>query len=316
MPKYVVKKVDQLSANETSAIKQINDNLKAIADSFEDTVSRSGKVPSAMQAPLDMSGQRIINLPAPVDDGDAVRYKDLKEIPSLTDAARQFRNEAEAAASRAANSAALSEAVGKEYAELAEGQVDLAKAWAIADDFDERLEGESSSKAYSNLAMAIANAPEDVPVSMSDMQSRVIIKGDKGEQGIQGERGYYFLPTVSVEGNISWSNSGGLPNPATVNIKGPRGEQGVKGDKGDKGDRSVVAKAPVTITTDSWQNNEATLQMPDVKEDSILWVGPAPDSYDAYRASVIRATAQGEGTLTFACKSVPQVDINVEVIIG
>lgn len=42
--------------------------------------------------------------------------------------------------------------------------------------------------------------------------------------------GATFTPSVSEEGDLSWSNNLGLANPQTVNIKG------AKGDKGDKGD--------------------------------------------------------------------------------
>ena len=41
---------------------------------------------------------------------------------------------------------------------------------------------------------------------------------------------------MSSAGVISWTNDGGKPNPASVNIKGPQGEQGIKGDTGAKGD--------------------------------------------------------------------------------
>lgn len=47
-----------------------------------------------------------------------------------------------------------------------------------------------------------------------------------GKQGIQGETGYYFTPAVVANGDLSWTNNGGLDNPATVNIKGPKGDGG------------------------------------------------------------------------------------------
>lgn len=74
-------------------------------------------------------------------------------------------------------------------------------------------------------------------------------KGDTGPEGPQGEagpagadgergpQGYTFTPSVDANGNLSWSNNGGLSNPATRNIKGPQGEKGADGAKGDKGDK-------------------------------------------------------------------------------
>lgn len=59
--------------------------------------------------------------------------------------------------------------------------------------------------------------------------------GPEGPKGDKGDTGPYFLPNVSSEGVISWTNNGNLPNPISVNIKGPKGEQGPKGDKGDPG---------------------------------------------------------------------------------
>ena len=49
-----------------------------------------------------------------------------------------------------------------------------------------------------------------------------------GKRGIQGPRGYYFLPSVAANGDLSWSNNSGgeLASPATVNIRGPQGDVG------------------------------------------------------------------------------------------
>lgn len=51
-----------------------------------------------------------------------------------------------------------------------------------------------------------------------------------------GKDGTTFIPFVDDEGNISWSNDGGLTNPNTVNIKGPKGNVGAVGPQGPKGD--------------------------------------------------------------------------------
>ena len=53
--------------------------------------------------------------------------------------------------------------------------------------------------------------------------------GEKGDKGNAGEDGATFTPSVGSNGYLSWSNNKGLPNPATMNIKGE------KGDKGDAG---------------------------------------------------------------------------------
>ena len=58
----------------------------------------------------------------------------------------------------------------------------------------------------------------------------------------EGPEGPYFLPSVSAEGVLSWTNNGGLENPSPANIRGPQGatgpqgEQGIQGEKGDTGE--------------------------------------------------------------------------------
>ena len=57
-------------------------------------------------------------------------------------------------------------------------------------------------------------------------------RGERGLQGLQGEKGdtgAYFTPAVSAEGLLTWTNNGGLTNPASANIKGAQGPQGETG---------------------------------------------------------------------------------------
>lgn len=58
-------------------------------------------------------------------------------------------------------------------------------------------------------------------------------KGDKGDDGYVGDDGATFTPSVDSAGNLSWTNDKGLPNPATVNIKGPKGDSGGGGGSAD-----------------------------------------------------------------------------------
>jgi hypothetical protein len=54
--------------------------------------------------------------------------------------------------------------------------------------------------------------------------------------GGNGEDGATFIPSVSPDGLISWTNDKELPNPDPVNIKGAKGDKGDKGDDGKDGD--------------------------------------------------------------------------------
>lgn len=57
----------------------------------------------------------------------------------------------------------------------------------------------------------------------------------KNQGTLQGPTGAVFTPEVDEAGFISWTNNGGLPNPASVSIKGPKGDKGTKGDTGAAG---------------------------------------------------------------------------------
>lgn len=55
------------------------------------------------------------------------------------------------------------------------------------------------------------------------------IQGAKGDTGAAGTT---FTPHVDGNGNLSWTNDGGLDNPATQNIRGAKGDKGETGAAG------------------------------------------------------------------------------------
>ena len=55
----------------------------------------------------------------------------------------------------------------------------------------------------------------------------------QGPRGETGEKGATFSPQMDGNGNLSWVNDKGLPNPQTVNLRGDKGEKGDKGDSGE-----------------------------------------------------------------------------------
>lgn len=57
---------------------------------------------------------------------------------------------------------------------------------------------------------------------------------DQREQ-LKGDKGTTFIPSVDISGNLSWSNTDGMENPESVNIKGPEGPQGEQGIQGQTG---------------------------------------------------------------------------------
>lgn len=65
-----------------------------------------------------------------------------------------------------------------------------------------------------------------------------------GGSGESGEDGATFTPYVDADGNLSWTNDKGLPNPATVNIKG---DDGKDGSNGKDGTNATITGASATV---------------------------------------------------------------------
>ena len=80
----------------------------------------------------------------------------------------------------------------------------------------------------------------DVTFSQTDMGFRPVF--DTGVQLPDSGNGVAFIPMVSQEGILSWTNNGGLPNPAPVNIKGKDGVNGKNGIDGQDGYTPVKGK--------------------------------------------------------------------------
>ena len=72
--------------------------------------------------------------------------------------------------------------------------------------------------------------------------------GAKGADGAAGKDGVTFTPSMSDDGDLSWSNDGGKANPQTVNLKGPKGETGARGPAGADGAKGVDGAKGATFT--------------------------------------------------------------------
>ena len=81
----------------------------------------------------------------------------------------------------------------------------------------------------------------------------------QGAKGDDGERGVTFTPRVESNGNLSWTNDGGLENPETVNIMGAKGD---KGDKGDDGKSPYQAACEAGYTGTEQTFNAALTSFP------------------------------------------------------
>ena len=71
----------------------------------------------------------------------------------------------------------------------------------------------------------------------------------------------------------------------------------------------------VTLATAGWANNMQTVTVQGATATNVKVVSPAYASMDEYAACGVKAAAEGEGTITFACTTVPENDLSVNVVI-
>ena len=126
MSKVDIKRLDSVTANDTTATALINQNFQNIQAAIENTISRDGSVPNYLTAVLDMNSNRIINTADPVNDLDVVNKAYLnsfigdiqQQVNEVQDAAQAALEKAQNAAS-SATSAAVDAASAQESARQA-----------------------------------------------------------------------------------------------------------------------------------------------------------------------------------------------------
>ena len=74
---------------------------------------------------------------------------------------------------------------------------------------------------------------------------------------------------------------------------------------------NAIAALPLA----GWVENTQTVEVAGVTADNTIVVGADPANYTEYADANVRCTEQGEGTLTFVCDDVPEIDLNANVMI-
>ena len=100
-------------------------------------------------------------------------------------------------------------------------------------------EGAKASAAADRAESTVLKMPyiEDGVWMVWDFEQQAYVNTGVSAGGGSGEGtpGAVFVPHLDADGNLSWTNNGGLDNPVTVNIMGPQGPQGIRGETGPQG---------------------------------------------------------------------------------
>jgi hypothetical protein len=180
---------------------------------------------------------RVSNMADPKDAQDAVtkNYIDNEEssmmqrMNAIKTQTEQLMNTAgnhKDNAYNSAQSASASAASAAESARLAEGYKNVAEAAKS----DASLYA-TNAKTSADNAGASKEAAQSAATTASNFASDARNSAGEAKTYMDNAKNYsenvnVFVPSVSTEGVLSWTNKAGLTNPASVNIKGAKGDTG------------------------------------------------------------------------------------------
>ena len=194
---------------------------------------------------------RVSNVSDPTEAQDVVTKNYLENtedsfvqrMNAIKTQTEQFANTAgnsKDSAYKSAQSASVSAASAAESAKLAEGYKNIAEtaksdaslyaanAKTSADNAGASKEAaQSAATTASNFASAARNSAGEAKTYKDNAKTYM----DNAELYMNNAKNYsenvnVFVPSVSSAGVLSWTNKAGLPNPASVNIKGVKGDAG------------------------------------------------------------------------------------------
>ena len=148
-------------------------------------------------------------------------------------------------------------------------------------------------------------------------------KGDTGAAGADGKSAYASAQDGGYTGTEAQFNTdlaavGGKQNKITASgiLKGD-GAGGVSAAVKGTDYAAPSVGVTATLTAAGWDADAKTqtVSVAGVTAAANCIITAVPDSYMAYAEAGVRCTAQGSGTLTFACETVPTADVAANVLI-
>ena len=257
-------------------------------------------------------GDKTLNFKDSVYTGDQ-----WEQVASwvLNGGAENIDKNAQIAIEKAA--AAISAAAAASASAASVGDIaDLSKSYAVGGTGIREGEDTDNAKYYKEQARAIAGGGVttfngrfgDVEPQAGDYTKDMVGLGnvdntsdaDKPVSNAQQEALSGKQDKITASGILKGDGSGGV----SAAVKGT-----------DYAAPSVGVS--VTLTAAGWDAGAKTqtVSVAGVTATSNCIITAAPDSYMAYAEAVVRCTAQGAGTLTFACETVPTADVAANVLI-
>lgn len=131
------------------------------------------------------------------------------------------------------------------------GKTQSSKSWA-AYSKDRAIEAEGSANSAS-INATVAQHAQDLTQTVAESMQGVLEDVKKAAKDVN-----VFVPDMSSDGTLTWSNKMGLENPEPVNLMGsqgetgPQGPQGIQGIQGPKGDKGDTGESGIQIETNAF----------------------------------------------------------------
>ena len=181
-----------------------------------------------------------------------------------------------------------------------------------------KTSAESSASSAETSAQNAAQDAEDAEAWAVGQRNGVDVPST--DPAYQNNAKYYKDLAQSASGGGVLSVNGKTPNDSgTVTLVA----SDINTSSGDSVETALSNKAgkstgvSVTLQASGWDADAKTqtVSVAGVTATANLIITAAPDSYMAYAEAGVRCTAQGAGTLTFSCETVPTADVTANVLI-
>lgn len=227
------------------------------------------------------------------------------------------------AASSSAQSASEDASLASGYADDAESYATAAESWTQGGTGSRAGEDTNNAKYWSEQAQAIAGgdfAPRihthvvdditDFPATMPPSAHTHVVDDitDFPET----------MPPSAHTHNASDINAGTLDAarlPVVPVDKGGTGATTAEQARANLGAEGKHTSSTVTLTSSGWSGNLQTVSVSGMAATLDIVVSPAPASQEAWGKAGVYCSAQGTGTLTFNCKSVPTASLTANILI-
>lgn len=150
--------------------------------------------------------------------------------------------------------------------------------------------------------LGIAKNAEDIAQSIRDDADAGEFDGPPGKDGVPGEDGGYYTPSVDDEGNLSWTGSqADMPPVAGQNIRGPAGE-GIPAITAADAGKYLSAGTDQTAKWDSpvvfIDSEAAGITWPDLSGSAVSaeTIAALQDAFDNHKPLMMSAYVTGVGS--------------------